>query len=254
MRLNSIARSPGSTQQRTRVGRGVGSGVGGTSGRGHKGQRSRSGGNKGLFGFDGGETPFWRRVPKSGFSNARGELDLQPLNVGRLDKWVQLGRLPRDSVITVADLVNSGAVKKNVGDGVKLLGNGPLTVPVAIEVTRASKQAIEKVERAGGSVVTAWYNRLGLRALLKPEKFAVLPRRAAPPPKYQPYYTSYEWRGYLSPEVQRRAALVRWNAPLENGLWALKPRVVPYADEARVEQALAEADQGKEGAGAAAPQ
>ena len=210
MRLNNVARAPGSTQTRTRVGRGVGSGIGGTARRGHKGQRSRTGGNKGLFGFEGGSTPFWRRVPKSGFTNARSTLELVPLNVGRVQEFIDVGRLDAaKKPITIRDLMEAGVVTKQVRDGVKLVGTGEIKTPVNLEVTRVSRSALEKVEKAGGSVVTAWYNRLGLRALLKPEKFELLPRRAAPPRKYVEYYTSDENRGYLSPLVQRLAVAKR---------------------------------------------
>jgi len=102
------------------------------------------------------------------------------------------------------NLVACGAVSRNIGDGVKLLAKGNLDHPIQIEVTRASKRAIEKIEAAGGTVTVSWYTRLGLRALLKPEKFDLLPRRSRPPPKYMEYYTSNETRGYLSPMMQMK--------------------------------------------------
>jgi len=102
------------------------------------------------------------------------------------------------------ELVASGAVSPNVRDGVKLLAKGKLEQPVKLEVTRASEKAIQKVESVGGSVTVSWYTRLGLRALLKPEKFDILPRRPRPPPKYVEYYTANETRGYLSPMMQMK--------------------------------------------------
>ena len=106
--------------------------------------------------------------------------------------------------ITIRELVACGAIGRNVGDGVKLLAKGEVSQPINIEITRASKLAIEKVEAKGGSVTVSWFTRLGLRALLKPFKFDILPRRSRPPPKYMEYYTSNETRGYLSPMMQMK--------------------------------------------------
>ena len=109
-----------------------------------------------------------------------------------------------DALITMKHLVACGATGRTIGDGIKLLAKGSVKKPIHIEVSRASKRAVEKVEAAGGSVTVSWYTRLGLRALLKPEKFDILPRRSRPPPKYTEYYTSDETRGYLSPMMQMR--------------------------------------------------
>ena len=102
------------------------------------------------------------------------------------------------------DLVTCAAVSRRLKDGVKLLGAGDLKQPINIEVLRASQSAIEKIEEAGGSITVSWYTRLGLRALLRPDKFDILPRRSRPPSKYIAYYTSNENRGYLSPMIQMK--------------------------------------------------
>jgi large subunit ribosomal protein L15 len=106
--------------------------------------------------------------------------------------------------ITIKHLVACGAIGRNIGDGVKLLAKGTVKQAIDIEVSRASKRAIDKVEAAGGSVTVSWYTKLGLRTLLKPFKFDILPRRSRPPPKYMEYYTSNETRGYLSPMMQMK--------------------------------------------------
>jgi len=199
--LNNVARAPGSSQARTRVGRGIGSRIGKTSGRGHKGQASRKGATR-MFGFEGGQMPFWIKQPKSGFSNAATELDFQVVNVGDVQRKVALGHLPASNVITVRDLVRAGLARAPLGAGVKLLGDGAVTQPLSIEVNRASQAAIRAVERAGGTVVTTWMGRLGLRAHVKPHKFDVAPAPPLPKPKQMPYYTSDANRGYLSPLVQ----------------------------------------------------
>ena len=126
------------------------------------------------------------------------------VNLDTIQLKLDRNLLNPNKLVTMKNLVACGAVGRNVGDGVKLLAKGNVSVPIQIEVTRASKRAIEKIEAAGGSVTVSWYTRLGLRALLKPEKFEILPRRSRPPPKYMEYYTSNESRGYLSPMMQMR--------------------------------------------------
>eukprot|EP00638_Chattonella_subsalsa_P001318 CAMPEP_0117757102 /NCGR_PEP_ID=MMETSP0947-20121206/14511_1 /TAXON_ID=44440 /ORGANISM="Chattonella subsalsa, Strain CCMP2191" /LENGTH=117 /DNA_ID=CAMNT_0005576891 /DNA_START=553 /DNA_END=906 /DNA_ORIENTATION=- len=107
------------------------------------------------------------------------------------------------------DLTSCGLVNftKTLRCGVKLLANGKelLKSPVNLEVMGASKEAIKRVEEVGGSVTSTYYNKLGLRALLKPDKFDSVPKRPAPPPKLMPYYLDYERRGYLSPEMQMKS-------------------------------------------------
>ena len=202
VRLNTIANNPGATRQKKRVGRGPGSGRGKTAGRGHKGQKSRNNGGIRL-GFEGGQTPLYRLLPKRGFKNKFAR-PMEPVNLSKLQDWIAQGRIDPRETITMKHLFDSGLVTR-IRHGVKLLGTGAdeFKVPVDIEVTQASKSAIAAIEQCGGSIKTVYHNRLGLRVLLKPEKFdGVLPRRARPPPKLMPYYLNYENRGEFSAEVQ----------------------------------------------------
>ncbi len=141
--LNKLSPNPGSTKKRKRIGRGPGSGLGKTSGRGQKGQKSRSGGKIPAW-FEGGQMPIARRLPKRGFYNKWGKTFAE-VNVGQLSGFVA------GSEVTVDALVEAGIVGK-VGDGVKLLGNGELAHALTIRVHKASKGAQAKVEAAGGTV------------------------------------------------------------------------------------------------------
>jgi len=190
--LNTIRDNPGAKTQKTRVGRGPGSGKGKTSGRGHGGQKARSGGAKPAPGFEGGQTPLYKKVRKFGFSNALFKRELAPLNLHRLKYLLDAGHIDPKQVITMKTLYDVNAVKK-FSHGVKLLGTGADTFnyPINIEVTACSVTAKAAVEAAGGSVKSVYYNRLGLRALLFPEKFDILPRLARPPPKLMKRYP--EW-------------------------------------------------------------
>ena len=209
VRLNTLKPAPGSKSARKRVGRGIGSGLGKTAGRGHKGQKSRSGGRAPVPGFEGGQTPLHKVLPKIGFRAPRSAHEaLEPLNVGKVQAWLDMGRLDggEADLLTMRDFAAAGLVSKRVR-GVKLLGDGALTTKVHLEVSRASAAAIAAVESAGGTVTCAHYNRLALRALRKPEKFAEkasLPRRARPPPRLMRYYADDALRGEYSPLVQRR--------------------------------------------------
>jgi len=202
--LNNLSDNEGAVKTRRRVGRGIGSSKGKTCGRGHKGQKARSGGGVKPF-FEGGQTSFIKRVPKRGFKNNHAE-PMVPINVGTLQDYIDMGRLvPSDEPLTIKDLVDAGVTKcSSVKHGVKLLAKGKerLRTPIKIEISRASEGAIEAIENVGGEITTVHYNRLALRALLKPEKFEIIPKRARPPPKLMQYYTDYEKRGFLSPEVQ----------------------------------------------------
>jgi large subunit ribosomal protein L15 len=155
--------------------------------------------------FEGGQTPLYKLIPKRGFTNKHAK-PMNPLNIGRLQDYVDMGRLPVDKELTIKDLVDAG-VTRNVKHGVKLLAKGQLTTPLKLKVSRASKSAIEAVEQVGGEITTVHYNRLALRALLKPHKFDIIPKFARPPPKFMPYYTSWKNRGYLSPQAQLREVL-----------------------------------------------
>jgi large subunit ribosomal protein L15 len=196
--------------QKRRIGRGIGSSKGKTAGRGHKGQKARSGGSIPL-GFEGGQTKFYKLLPKRGFTNKNHKSNMLPLNIGTLQDYVDMGRLQTDRVLTLKDLCDAGiCTPSSIKHGVKLLGKGKdrLTTPIQLEISRASQEAIEAIEQVGGEITTVHYNRLALRALLKPDKFLQLPKFARPPPKWQPYYTNWERnRGYLSVQAQMRNLL-----------------------------------------------
>ena len=143
MRLSELFPSPGSRQKKKRVGRGPGSNWGKTAGRGHKGQKSRSGGGF-KPGFEGGQMPLVRRIPKRGFRN---EFKRAWAIVNVRD----LGRFPAETVVDAEILRQAGLVKGRA-DGVKLLGVGEITVPLTVKVQAASAQARARIEAAGGRV------------------------------------------------------------------------------------------------------
>jgi large subunit ribosomal protein L15 len=149
MKLNQIADRPGAKKSRTRIGRGIGSGKGKTGGRGGKGQTARTGVR--IKGFEGGQMPLHRRLPKRGFRNTSFQLALNEINVGRIQAAIDSGSLDANSPVDVAALVQAGLVSR-ARDGVKLLGQGELKAKVDFTVWRASKSAIAAVEKAGGSV------------------------------------------------------------------------------------------------------
>lgn len=149
MRLNELSDNPGATRPRKRVGRGTGSGLGKTSGKGHKGQKARSG--VAVNGFEGGQMPIYRRLPKRGFTNLfRKQYGV--LNLDRLQAAIEAGKVDAGQPITGAALVTAGVVRE-AKDGVRLLAKGELTTKVEIHVAGASKAAVAAVEKAGGSVV-----------------------------------------------------------------------------------------------------
>ena len=147
MRLNEISDNPGASKARMRVGRGIGSGKGKTAGRGVKGQKARTGVR--IKGFEGGQMPLHRRLPKRGFTPVSA-VDYNEVNLGRIQAAVDAGKLGTGPV-SVETLVAAGVCAKP-RDGVKLLGMGELTATLAFEVAAASKSAIAAIERAGGSV------------------------------------------------------------------------------------------------------
>lgn len=151
MKLNDLKDNAGARKSAMRVGRGIGSGKGKTAGSGHKGQKARSG--VAINGYEGGQMPLYQRLPKRGF-NSLNKKDFQVVNIGRLQKAIDAGKLDAKSPITVETLVAAGVVGKVV-DGVRLLAKGELTAKVDITVTGASKGAIEAVEKAGGKVSVA---------------------------------------------------------------------------------------------------
>jgi large subunit ribosomal protein L15 len=148
VKLNTIKDNDGATQARTRVGRGIGSGKGKQSGRGGKGQTARSGVR--IKGFEGGQMPLHRRLPKRGFNNIF-RLDFAEINLDRLQQAIDSKLLDAKAVINAESLVKSGALRRSK-DGVRLLGRGEIKAKLNIEVHGASKSAIAAVEKAGGTV------------------------------------------------------------------------------------------------------
>lgn len=148
MRLNELKDRQGARKSRKRVGRGIGSGTGKTSGRGHKGQKSRSGVS--LLGFEGGQMPLYRRLPKRGFNNPFTK-DYAELTIGVLERAVAKGKIDAKKPVTEDVLRASGLVRKS-RNGVRLLATGELKTTLSIEVTGATKGAIAAVEAAGGSI------------------------------------------------------------------------------------------------------
>ncbi len=148
MKLNELADNQGARQARKRVGRGTGSGTGKTAGRGHKGQKSRSG--VALKGFEGGQMPLHRRLPKRGFNNIFAKRFVA-LNLDRLQGAIDAKKLDPKKPIDAAALTAAGVIK-NPRDGVRLLARGELTSKISITVAGASKKAAEAVEKAGGSL------------------------------------------------------------------------------------------------------
>lgn len=141
MKLHELSPAPGSKHKRNRVGRGIGSGNGKTSGRGHKGQNARSGGGV-RPGFEGGQNPLYRRLPKRGFTNfTRKEFAIVNLE--------ELNRFATGTEVTPEALLESGIVK-NPKSGIKILGNGELTVQLTVKANKFSQSAVDKIQAAGG--------------------------------------------------------------------------------------------------------
>jgi large subunit ribosomal protein L15 len=148
MKLNELHDVDGATHSRKRVGRGIGSGKGKTGGRGVKGQSSRSG--VAINGFEGGQMPIYRRLPKRGFKNIFAK-SYNEISVGKVQEAIDSGRLDAKEAVTIDALVNAGLIRR-AKDGIRLLGNGEIKSKVSFDVAGASKSAVEKVEKAGGSV------------------------------------------------------------------------------------------------------
>jgi large subunit ribosomal protein L15 len=142
MKLHELKPAEGSKHTRKRVGRGIGTGNGKTAGRGHKGQNARSGGGVRL-GFEGGQTPLIKRLPKRGFNNTRFATELVEVNVSKLEKFAA-------GTVVTPELLKEAKIIKSFKDGVKILGGGELTVGLTVQAKAFSKSAIEKIEAAGG--------------------------------------------------------------------------------------------------------
>ena len=149
MKLNEIADKDGARRSRFRIGRGIGSGKGKTGGRGGKGQTARTGVR--IKGFEGGQMPLHRRLPKRGFKNSPFALKLNEVNLGRVQAAIDAGKLDAATTVDAAALVKAGVLRRPK-DGVRLLGAGEIKGTVAFEVHGASKSAVAAVEKAGGSV------------------------------------------------------------------------------------------------------
>ena len=141
MKLHELAPAAGSTTAAKRLGRGVGSGLGKTSGKGHKGAKARSGGGK-RPGFEGGQMPLYRRVPKKGVTNIFGT-EYAEVNVGQLEVF-------NDGVVVNAELLKAAGIIKKTMDGVKILGNGELTKKLTVEAAKFTESAKQKIEAVGG--------------------------------------------------------------------------------------------------------
>ena len=148
MRLNEISDNQGATKDRKRVGRGAGSGIGKTSGRGHKGQKSRAGAT--INGFEGGQMPIYRRLPKRGFKNSFRK-QYRIVNVDDIQKAIDAGKIKAGAELDAKSLQDFGIVGKGKS-GIRVLGRGKINVAVNLYVAGASKTAITAIEKAGGKV------------------------------------------------------------------------------------------------------
>ncbi|MEX3016866.1 50S ribosomal protein L15 [Gymnodinialimonas hymeniacidonis] len=151
MKLHELRDNPGATKRRKRVGRGPGSGMGKTAGRGIKGQKSRSG--VAINAYEGGQMPLYQRLPKRGF-NKPNRKEFAVVNLGLIQKFIDAGKIDAKAEITEDALVASGLVRRKL-DGVRVLAKGEVSAKLNISVTGASKAAVEAVEKAGGKLTTA---------------------------------------------------------------------------------------------------
>lgn len=152
MKLNELRDNEGATHSRIRVGRGIGSGKGKTGGRGVKGQKSRSG--VAIKGYEGGQMPIYRRLPKRGFTNIFAK-NFNVVSIERIEAAIEAKKLDAKNTITVETLIEAGICRRAL-DGVRVLGDGEVKSKLNLEVAGASKSAIEKIEKAGGKItVTA---------------------------------------------------------------------------------------------------
>jgi large subunit ribosomal protein L15 len=149
MKLHELADRPGARKKRARVGRGIGSGMGKTGGRGGKGQTARAGVR--IKGFEGGQMPLHRRLPKRGFKNTAFARKLNEVNLDRVQAAIDAGRLDAGAMVDAEALVRAGVLRR-AKDGVRLLGSGTIKGKVAFSVWGASRSAVRAVETAGGSV------------------------------------------------------------------------------------------------------
>lgn len=149
MKLNQLADNPGARKKRMRIGRGIGSGKGKTGGRGGKGQTARAGVS--IKGFEGGQMPLHRRLPKRGFRNTPFAVKLNEINLGKVQAAIDAGRIDAAATVDADAMVKAGLMRR-AKDGVKLLGGGEFKAKASFSVYRASRSAIDAIEKAGGSV------------------------------------------------------------------------------------------------------
>lgn len=217
LRLTNIADNPGARKPKVRLGRGRGSGCGKTSGRGQKGQRARG---SVRLGFEGGQTPLQKRLPKV-YRHDPFARPLAIVPVGAIQRMIDLGRLDGDSLITMRQLYSAGILgRRRIKHGCMLVpGGGPLAKNVTIQVTETTAEAARMVLEAGGKVQLAWYSRVGLMALMKPWRWTSgnlpLPRWAAPPPKWAHRYPERTETGLsvrnIESEKDVEEAMGAWN-------------------------------------------
>ena len=151
MKLNELRDNPGATKRKKRIGRGPGSGKGKMGGRGIKGQKSRSG--VAINGYEGGQMPLYQRLPKRGF-NKPNRKAFAVINLGLIQKFIDAGKIDAASAITEDALIASGAVRRKL-DGIRVLAKGEITSKVDLQVTGASKSAVDAVAKAGGTLAVA---------------------------------------------------------------------------------------------------
>jgi large subunit ribosomal protein L15 len=152
MQLNDLRDNQGATKGRKRVGRGTGSGLGKTSGKGHKGQKARRG--VAINGFEGGQMPLYRRLPKRGFNNYNFTKNYDVVNLGRLQAAIDAGKVDASKAIDT-DALRAAGLAGKAKDGVRILAKGELTAKVELHVAGASKSAAEAIEKAGGKLVVS---------------------------------------------------------------------------------------------------
>ncbi|KAH8084589.1 ribosomal protein L18e/L15P [Filobasidium floriforme] len=201
--LGELANNKGATKTHVRLGRGWSSTKGGTSGRGHKGQKARAGNGKPKAGFEGGQTPITRLFPKRGFNNFTSK-KYAPVNLSALQAWVASGRLDASQAIDVGLIFRSNLVHGIKGwSGVKLLGEVDPALPLPplnLRLSRYSKSAAKAIKDAGGEVTAVYHNPLALRQAAHPEKFVGREVKEAKPVRKTDilYYSNPAKHGYLA--------------------------------------------------------
>lgn len=195
--LNDLRDNPGATKTRKILGRGPGSGLGKTCGKGHKGTWARHGLRK--RGFEGGQTALWKRTPKVGHSLKGLAKKPDTVNLDKIHQWIKDGRIDPAQTITMKVIRDSGLLGNTCPKwGIKLLGSGKKLFrsenkhPLKFEVSDVSKEANDAVEATGGEVKKVWFNRVSMRAHFKPHKFPIpIKHNGIPPPKKREKYRQY---------------------------------------------------------------